>query len=296
MANLSGIAVSHAAEPTAPSPPPTLAANLHVLPTLQGPVLGWALASASPTVLLNACMPFLPDHEETQHSDTAVSNSSAFGAVLRGDTKRCNAWSWANARRLGAALWLTAPGCATAAAERIAKATFAQTRTPSDVAIWYCAMGKLSLLAGLFRTSNEVRVGSFLARDFDSEGGRSAAAKNAHALLSQHKHAMAAAFFLLAHDVRAAVAVCLDDLADVQLAIMVCRLLDDSLAVPCASGADLSPSCARCSSRMVSEVAGSSPLTSGGPWRTCKAPYLRRTLNFDDHVWGRAQHSCARQA
>ena len=48
---------------------------------------------------------------------------------------------------------------------------------------------------------------------------------------------MAAAFFVLAADVTAAAEVCINELADAQRALMLCRLLDASHAVPAKQGA-----------------------------------------------------------
>ena len=47
------------------------------------------------------------------------------------------------------------------------------------------------------RTLDRGQVSEFLARDFGSEANRTAAAKNAFHLMGQHRHALAAAFFLL---------------------------------------------------------------------------------------------------
>lgn len=50
----------------------------------------------------------------------------------------------------------------------------------------------------LFKQANIVRVSEFLGRDFALPESRAAAAKNAFALLGQHRHETAAAFFILA--------------------------------------------------------------------------------------------------
>ena len=56
-------------------------------------------------------------------------------------------------------------------------------------------------LQGLFRSTGQAKLAEFLARDFgDGEAGaagRQAAAKNAFVLISQHRAALAAAFFVL---------------------------------------------------------------------------------------------------
>jgi hypothetical protein len=50
---------------------------------------------------------------------------------------------------------------------------------------------------GLFRTGNHKKLGDFLARDFKEETNLAAACKNAFVLLGQHRHELAAAFFIL---------------------------------------------------------------------------------------------------
>ena len=117
-----------------------------------------------------------------------------------------------------------------AQAEALARAQFIRRKDPYDCALLYLALGKKSLLSGLFkqvelssckRVSSELlynwllcflpwcilswhnckpwnllrlplqtsntRVSDFLSRNFEDEGSRRAAAKNAFALLGQHK-------------------------------------------------------------------------------------------------------------
>ncbi len=50
---------------------------------------------------------------------------------------------------------------------------------------------------GLYRTSQNRRLADFLSRDFSQPNHRQAASKNAFVLLGQHRHALAAAFFVL---------------------------------------------------------------------------------------------------
>ena len=56
-------------------------------------------------------------------------------------------------------------------------------------------------LQGLFRSTGQAKLAKFLARDFGDgdagAAGRQAAAKNAFVLISQHRAALAAAFFVL---------------------------------------------------------------------------------------------------
>ena len=52
-------------------------------------------------------------------------------------------------------------------------------------------------MQGLFRSASQLKQADFLARDFKQQKHREAACKNAFVLLGQHKHELAAAFFIL---------------------------------------------------------------------------------------------------
>ena len=52
-------------------------------------------------------------------------------------------------------------------------------------------------MQGLFRSANQPKQADFLARDFSQQKHREAACKNAFVLLGQHRHELAAAFFVL---------------------------------------------------------------------------------------------------
>ena len=200
--------------------------RMHVLPTLQGVALHWAFDCKSPRALLEAAMGQMPAQERGKdHGDAEASGMEAFFAVAQTSGPH-SPWTWQNFRRIGAALWLREATDVTHAAERIAQATYAARKDPYEVAVWYCAQGRRKLLAGMLRSKGDSRVADFLGRDFTLQQQRAAAAKNAHKLLSQHRYPLAASFFLLAHDVPAALATCLEHLHDVQLAIMLARVVE----------------------------------------------------------------------
>ena len=52
-------------------------------------------------------------------------------------------------------------------------------------------------MQGLFRSASQLKQADFLARDFTQQKHKEAACKNAFVLLGQHKHELAAAFFIL---------------------------------------------------------------------------------------------------
>lgn len=66
----------------------------------------------------------------------------------------------------------------------------------------------------------------FLANNFDEPRWRSAALKNAYALMSKRRFEYAAAFFLLAGALKDAVSVLNNQLGDMQLAIAVARVYE----------------------------------------------------------------------
>lgn len=58
------------------------------------------------------------------------------------------------------------------------------------------------------------------------EKNKAAALKNAYVLLGRHQLELAIAFFLLGGDAASAVTVCARNLGDVQLALVICRLVE----------------------------------------------------------------------
>ena len=61
---------------------------------------------------------------------------------------------------------------------------------------WVCNSSAVDV-QGLFRSASQAKQADFLARDFRQEKHKQAACKNAFVLLGQHKHELAAAFFIL---------------------------------------------------------------------------------------------------
>ncbi|KAG8803950.1 regulator of (H+)-ATPase in vacuolar membrane, partial [Serendipita sp. 398] len=66
----------------------------------------------------------------------------------------------------------------------------------------------------------------FLANDFDVPRWRTAALKNAFALLGKRRFDMAAAFFILGGSLKDAVNVCLKQMCDFQLAVALARVVE----------------------------------------------------------------------
>lgn len=131
-------------------------------------------------------------------------------------------------RKVGGGYWLTGRAAARAVAERLAQQSYSHHRDPFACALLYVALGKKAVLQGLFRlasTDSARRMSEFLSRDFAEPAHRSAALKNAFALLSQHRYELAATFFLLGGSPKDCAGVLAHDHQDPQLALLVCRVV-----------------------------------------------------------------------
>lgn len=123
------------------------------------------------------------------------------------------------------------------------------TRDPTRCSIFYFAIGKYKLVHGLWRQAawhQEQNVMlKFLSHDFTIDRWRTAALKNAFALLSKQRFGIfrdflpctqlltncleyAAAFFLLGGSLKDAVNVCITKLGDFQLAVSLARIVEQS--------------------------------------------------------------------
>ncbi|KAJ3017210.1 regulator of (H+)-ATPase in vacuolar membrane [Thoreauomyces humboldtii] len=140
---------------------------------------------------------------------------------------------WADAKALGMGYWLRNPDTMRRTLETIARNQYMgkdETRNPVDCALFYLALKKKNVLLGLWKLANshpeQASMLKFLANDFEDERWKSAALKNAFALLGKQRYEYAVAFFLLADKLRDAVSVCLKQLKDPQLATILCRLYE----------------------------------------------------------------------
>lgn len=135
--------------------------------------------------------------------------------------------SWRTMRSVGAGLWLRDRKGAREWADRIARAAYASSRDPGKAALFFVALGRARVLAGLYRTAGNDRLAEFMSRDFGREEARVAAEKNAFVVRSRHEHEMSAALFLLAGSARDAAEVAWRDMDDPQLAVFLARVLGD---------------------------------------------------------------------
>ncbi|KAL1738753.1 RAVE protein 1 C terminal-domain-containing protein, partial [Schizophyllum fasciatum] len=146
--------------------------------------------------------------------------------------------AWADARALGVPIWLTSQESLRAEVEAIARNEYmaGERRDPTACALFYFALGKAKLVHGLWRQAawhgEQAAMLAFLAHDFGERRWRTAALKNAYALLSKRRFEYAAAFFLLGGALKDAVAVCVKQLDDFQLAVALARVVENGSEGP----------------------------------------------------------------
>lgn len=103
-------------------------------------------------------------------------------------------------------------------------------RDPTRCSLLYFALGKVRLVHGLWRQApghkESALMLKFLSNDFSLPRWKTAALKNAYALLGKQRFEYAAAFFVLGGGVRDAVNVCVRNLNDPLLAVALARVLE----------------------------------------------------------------------
>ncbi|KAF8323322.1 hypothetical protein DL93DRAFT_2050227 [Clavulina sp. PMI_390] len=141
--------------------------------------------------------------------------------------------SWKDARALGVFLWLQSNDSIKAQAEIIARNQYmaGEDRDPTACCLLYFALGKVKLVHGLWKQAawhpeQQVML-KFLANDFEEHRWRTAALKNAFALMSKQRFEYAVAFFVLGRSLKDAVNVCIKQLKDFQLAIALARIMEN---------------------------------------------------------------------
>ena len=139
---------------------------------------------------------------------------------------------WKHARESGMFMWISDLTALKAQFEAIARNEYTKTdeKNPVDCSLYYLALRKKNVLTGLWRMAAWNREQSatqrLLSNNFQDPRWKTAALKNAYALLGRHRFEYAAAFFLLADNLQGAVDVCTNQLNDVQLAVTIARVYD----------------------------------------------------------------------
>lgn len=109
-------------------------------------------------------------------------------------------------------------------------------RDPTACSLFYFALGKIRLVHGLWKQASWHKEQNvmlkFLSNDFSQAKWKTAALKNAYALLARQRFEYAAAFFLLGGSLKDAVSVCIRQLDDFQLAIALARVVEQDESKP----------------------------------------------------------------
>ncbi|KAI5803285.1 RAVE protein 1 C terminal-domain-containing protein [Peziza echinospora] len=139
---------------------------------------------------------------------------------------------WSGARDSGLFMWLRDLQSVRNQWEILARNHYAKSedKNPIDCSLHYLALRKKNVLLGLWRIAHWNREQSFthkfLSNNFSEPRWRTAAKKNAFALLGKQRYEYAAAFFLLADSLQDSVSVIFSQMEDMQLAIAVARVYE----------------------------------------------------------------------
>ncbi|KAF7985328.1 hypothetical protein HWV62_6523 [Athelia sp. TMB] len=170
-------------------------------------------------------------HSESQ--DLLLNTSTSAG-----NGKMC----WSDARSLGIYIWLRSVDSLKSNMEIIARNEYmaGDNRDPTACSLFYFALNKVKLVHSLWRQAawhkEQAIMLKFLDNDFNEPRWRTAALKNAYALLSKRRFGYAAAFFLLGNSLKDAVNVCIRQLDDFQLAIALARIIEQNDEGPILTG------------------------------------------------------------
>ncbi|KAF2260540.1 hypothetical protein CC78DRAFT_536306 [Lojkania enalia] len=139
---------------------------------------------------------------------------------------------WQHARESGLFMWMTDINAIRAQFEVIARNEYTKTedKNPVDCSLFYLALKKKPVLVGLWRMATwsreQTATHRLLSNNFQEERWKTAALKNAYALMGKRRFEYAAAFFLLADHLNDAVSVLHNQLGDTQLAIATARVYE----------------------------------------------------------------------
>ncbi|KAF9029279.1 WD repeat-containing protein [Hymenopellis radicata] len=160
-------------------------------------------------------------------------HSESQGLLMTASISSCKGkMTWSDARALGIPIWLTSLEQFKLQVENIARNEFLVDRDPTSCSLFYFALGKVKLVQSLWRQAawhkEQGLMLKFLANDFSEDRWKTAALKNAYALLGKRRFEYAAAFFLLGQSLKDAVNVCIRQLGDFQIAITIARVVEQS--------------------------------------------------------------------
>ncbi|EME45919.1 hypothetical protein DOTSEDRAFT_70064 [Dothistroma septosporum NZE10] len=141
-----------------------------------------------------------------------------------------NKLTWVAASNYGIMAWLSDREALEAVFEQLGQTAYRSESPPNPVnaSMYYLALHKKATLLALWRIATWHReqrtTMNFLKKDFSQPEAKTAAKKNAYALMGKRRFHYSAAFFLLADDASSAIAILAGQCEDPQLAIAVARL------------------------------------------------------------------------
>ena len=141
---------------------------------------------------------------------------------------------WKICQKLSIPLWLKETEKLKQIVETVAKTVYRQAADDvgaksraQATALWYVVINKKSLLCNLYRTEPQnKKIFDLLSNDFSLPRWKKAADKNAMVLVSMKNYELAIAFFILAGKLKDAINIAIDKMKDLNLAILITRLVD----------------------------------------------------------------------
>ncbi|KAI3631992.1 hypothetical protein MIR68_009828 [Amoeboaphelidium protococcarum] len=144
--------------------------------------------------------------------------------------KLCGSVQWKQFKEIGLHWWAKDDSIVIKYAEKLARDLYMHDdrKNPVDCALLYIALGKQKLWAGLWRLAHghpeQAAMLKFTANNFNEDRWKTAAIKNAYALLGKQRYEYAAAFFLLGGQLDDALNVCVKQMSDLDLALLIARI------------------------------------------------------------------------
>ena len=146
---------------------------------------------------------------------------------------------WTTLRSCGIGYWCSEAGLLKDMAEKIQKSSlqeYMRTKEPvvldEKLAVWLAVLGKQQLLASLYKQHGSscaspmhTRIAQFFLTDFSVPENASKGIKNAFELVRQKRFGLAVAVFVFAGAYQEAVDICCRQMEDVQLGLVLLRLL-----------------------------------------------------------------------
>jgi len=172
------------------------------------------------------------NHQDRSYKSTVFAYHSKFQDILVDhiQTQSSTQMTWPIARQTRIFSWIKSRETLLTQLEAIARNVYASTdpKDPTSSSLYYLALGKKSVLVNLWRMATWSReqpaTMRLLRNNFSEQRWKSAAAKNAYALMGKRRFEYAASFFLLAGDLKSAIGIISNQMNDLELAIAIARV------------------------------------------------------------------------